>query len=293
MSKLFILIQYLLPQHRLSRMVGRLAQSRRASKPFIRWFAKRYKVDMSEAAEENLSSYATFNDFFTRDLKPGVRPLPESTTAVISPADGCISELGEISHNRILQAKGQSYSVEALLACSDEISKQFLDGHFATVYLSPRDYHRVHMPVAGTLQSMTYVPGKLFSVNQTTAAAVPNLFARNERLICIFDTSAGLMALVLVGAMIVAGIETVWSGRVVPAQADLKINKTTNDIVVTDFQKQLSSQTPITLAKGAEMGRFYLGSTAIVLFGPGAVHLNSSLIAGSPVKMGEQLGQLI
>ena len=211
-ERLFIISQYLLPQHLLSRLAGGLANCtwNWVKNPFITWFVKRYQVDMSEAAEENPTAYACFNDFFTRALKDGARPLADGDE-VLCPADGAISQLGRIEHGRIFQAKGQSFSVLELLGGNPEHAALFQGGEFATVYLSPRDYHRVHMPLGGTLTDMIYVPGKLFSVNQSTAENVPELFARNERVVCLFDTPVGPMAVVLVGAMIVASVETVWA----------------------------------------------------------------------------------
>lgn len=278
---LFILLQHLLPQHLLSRLVGRLAECRTTwvKNLFINWFCKRYRVDMSQAQEPNPEAYEHFNAFFTRALKPDARPLDSETDAILSPADGAISQLGPIEHGRIFQAKGRSYGLSTLLGGSPERAAPFINGSFATVYLSPRDYHRVHMPVTGTLRETIYVPGDLYSVNQVTAAGVDNLFARNERLVAIFDTEYGPMAMVLVGAMIVAGIETVWNGQVAPAS---------KRPVVLDRNFE---QTPVTLEKGAEMGRFKLGSTVILLFGADAVSWQESLTAGSSVTMGRTLGR--
>ena len=282
MPNLFITLQKLVPQHLLSRIVGRVAESSRLKTPFISWFAKRYEVDMSEAEEQDPLAYENFNAFFTRALKADARPLAEGiddALPILCPADGAISQLGEITEKGLLQAKGRHYTVADLLA-SDQDAAAFDGGSFATVYLSPKDYHRVHMPIAGTLTKMCYVPGDLYSVNQQTAEGVPNLFARNERLVCLFDTELGPMAVVLVGAMIVAGIETVWAGRVCPGRDRHKVQ-------VTDYTATVPA---IELAAGAELGRFYLGSTAIVLFGHGAVELNGKLAAESPVRMGQLLG---
>lgn len=276
-ERLFIISQYLLPQHLLSRLAGGLANCTWSwvKNPYITWFVKRYQVDMSEAAEENPTAYACFNDFFTRALKDGARPLADGD-GVLCPADGAISQLGRIEHGRIFQAKGQSFSVLELLGGNPEHAALFQGGEFATVYLSPRDYHRVHMPLGGTLTDMIYVPGKLFSVNQTTAENVPELFARNERVVCLFDTPAGPMAVVLVGAMIVASVETVWAGLVAPPSRQLS--------------SQRYGQAAPELARGAEMGRFKLGSTAIVLFGPDKVEWAKELAAGSAVRMGQAMG---
>ena len=278
----FIALQYLLPQHLLSRLAGRLANTRLAfiKNPFTAWFVRRYGVDMSEAAEPDFRRYPSFNDFFTRALKDGARPLCEEPGSVLCPADGAISEIGRIEAGTLLQAKGRSYSLATLLGGDDDDARLFIGGHFATVYLSPKDYHRVHMPLTGRLTKMIYVPGQLFSVNDTTAQHVPDLFARNERLVCLFDTEAGPMALILVGAVIVAGIETVWAGQIAPPPKAVR---------ATDYRAPLA---PVTLARGAEMGRFKLGSTAIVLFGDGAVQWEQDLAHGSSVRMGQKLGHV-
>lgn len=279
-DSLFIALQHLLPQHLLSRGAGLLAESRTPwiRDAFIQRFAARYQVDMSEAAEPDLRAYENFNAFFTRALKPGARPIAEGADAVACPADGAISEIGPISDGRVLQAKGRDYSLCQLLGGDPALAARFQGGSFATVYLSPRDYHRVHMPFGGTLERTLYVPGKLFSVNQTTADSVDSLFARNERLVCIFSTERGPMAVILVGAMIVAGIETVWAGQVAPVGAAPQ---------VVNFPPTAET---VALAKGAELGRFKLGSTAIVLFGRGAVEWEAGLANGSPVRMGQRLG---
>ena len=282
MPNLFVILQKLVPQHLLSRVVGRVAESGSLKKPFIRWFVTRYSVDMSDAQEQDPLAYENFNAFFTRALKAGARPLAEGINdalPVLCPADGAISQLGEITEHGLLQAKGRYYTVADLLA-SDHDAADFDGGSFATVYLSPKDYHRVHMPVAGKLTKMSYVPGDLYSVNQQTAEGVPNLFARIERLVCLFDTELGPMAIVLVGAMIVAGIETVWAGRVCPG-------RDRHEVQITQYDATVPA---IELAAGAEIGRFYLGSTAIVLFGHAAVELNGKLAAESPVRMGQLLG---
>jgi phosphatidylserine decarboxylase len=282
MSHIFIIFQYLLPQHLLSRVVGILAQSRLFRKLFISIFIKRYKVDLSQAKIQDIEKFENFNAFFTRELLDDARPLADSQGAIICPADGAVSQLGNITEGGLLQAKGRYYSCESLLGGDAEMAKLFQEGTFATIYLSPRDYHRVHMPIAGTLKKTVYVPGKLFSVNQTTAEAVPNLFARNERLVCLFDTELGPMVVVLVGAMIVAGIDTVWAGQVCP-------RKGKREIQTIDY----SSQSPsVELAIGSELGRFRLGSTAIVLFPHGVMEFESSLQATSSVAMGQLLGQV-
>jgi phosphatidylserine decarboxylase len=279
MDQLFIALQHLLPQHLLSRLVGWLARSELPfiRGPFIRLFASPFEVDMSEAAEPELEAYPSFNAFFTRALAEGARPLADGEDALLCPADGSISQLGSIDGGRIFQAKGHSYSCAELLS-DPERARAYENGSFATVYLSPRDYHRVHMPCAGDLSAQTYVPGALFSVNQTTAENVDRLFARNERLVCYFDTPTGPMAMVLVGAMIVAGIETVWSGQVAPPPRQPK---------TVDYK---NAPPGISLARGEEMGRFLLGSTVILLFPKNTVTWEPGFSAGSPTRMGERLG---
>ena len=279
MEKLFIFLQHLVPQHSLSRLVALFANSQLAfiKTPFIRIFIRRYEVNMAEAKINHIGGYKNFNDFFTRQLKDDARPLSQLPGAIVSPADGAISELGPIENDRLLQAKGRTYAALELLGGSAEDAEPFQDGDFITIYLSPRDYHRVHMPVAGKLLKTVYMPGKLFSVNQTTANAVPNLFSRNERLVCFFETELGPMAMVLVGAMIVAGIDTVWSGQACP-------NK--HGSLEIDYS---GHNPPIELGKGSEMGRFRLGSTVILLFGPGAIRLKDELTNGYSVRLGQQL----
>ncbi|WP_226643442.1 archaetidylserine decarboxylase [Microbulbifer variabilis] len=280
--KLFTALQYLTPQHALSRAAGWLANTEIKSikDPFTRWFVEKYGVDMQEAKETDCTAYRTFNDFFTRELKEGARPIVSSEGSLACPADGAISQLGAIHNGRVFQAKGHDYSLLELVGGDPELAAQFNDGHFATVYLSPKDYHRVHMPIDGTLRSMTYVPGQLFSVNTVTAENVPRLFARNERLVCVFDTVVGPMAMILVGAMIVAGIETVWAGQVTPH---------TREIRSTNYR----DNAPVHLRKGEEMGRFKLGSTVVMLFGADQVRWLDSLEAETPVRMGEYFGSMI
>lgn len=255
---LFIGFQYSVPQHLLSRLVGRLARSTKTglAQFLIRIFVRRFGVDLSEANVTETSGYASFNDFFTRTLKPGARPWAERSALpqniLVSPVDGAVSQAGRIERSTLVQAKGRHYCVASLLG-QEQAQTAYDDGAFATLYLSPRDYHRIHMPCAGKLMKMTYVPGQLFSVSSVTAERVPNLFARNERLICEFETPAGPMALVLVGAMIVASIQTAWAGVIAPAKGQREIKH-------WDY-----SQNPITLARGDEVGAFLLGSTVIIL----------------------------
>lgn len=278
---LFILIQHLVPQHLLSRFTGMLADSTLPwiKNTLIRLFTDRYDINMSEALEEDPFNYPSFNAFFTRALKPDARPLDTHPDTICSPADGAISQLGHIDNEMIFQAKGRYYGLNSLLGGDRQLAAAFKDGHFATIYLSPRDYHRVHMPVTGTLRESIYVPGQLFSVNQTTAEQVDQLFARNERLIAIFDTEYGPMAMILVGAMIVAGIETVWAGQVAPASRQ----------PVRQHFGQQTDNTPLQLEKGQEMGRFKLGSTVILLFGKEQVNWASTLAESSPVQLGEAI----
>ncbi|MFB0988509.1 MAG: archaetidylserine decarboxylase [Gammaproteobacteria bacterium] len=283
MTRLFILFQYLLPHHLLSRGVGVLAQNHLLRKLFIRAFIKRYKVDLSQAKIQEVDKFENFNAFFTRELQSNARPLAIVQGAIVCPADGTVSQLGNITDGNLLQAKGRHYSCKSLLAGDAQMAELFRSGKFATIYLSPRDYHRVHMPMTGILKKTVYVPGKLFSVNQATADSVPNLFARNERLICLFGTEAGPMAVILVGAMIVAGIDTTWAGEVFPTTGK-------REIIETDYTNQAPA---VELPLGSELGRFRLGSTAIVLFPHGAMKFESSLKATSGVAMGQLLGQLL
>ncbi|ENU99922.1 MULTISPECIES: archaetidylserine decarboxylase [Acinetobacter] len=275
-QQLFIQAQKVVPQHRLSRVVGKIAASENpiVKTAVIAAFKTKYGIDMSIAEQTNALKFKSFNDFFTRGLRTGVRAVDADSTAIVSPADGAISQLGKIENGNVFQAKGQKFTVENLIA-DPQLAEPFKNGEFATVYLSPRDYHRVHMPFAGTLTETLYVPGELFSVNQTTAENIPGLFARNERMVCLFDTELGRMAVVLVGAMIVAGIETVATGKVKPS-GRIELN-----------------QHNLFLAKGAELGRFYLGSTAVILFEENKMQWDEKFKANSTVLMGEALGHTI
>ncbi|GGE56811.1 phosphatidylserine decarboxylase proenzyme [Streptosporangium jomthongense] len=281
-DKLFILSQYLTPQLAVSRMAGRLADNDRnpeLKNRIIKWFIKRYGVDMSEAAEPDPTAYSSFNAFFTRSLRPGIRPVAEGDDTFVSPVDGAISQLGQVAGGRVFQAKGQSFSLVELLGGNKDRARVFRDGEFSTIYLSPKDYHRIHMPLAGTLREMIYVPGKLFSVNPVTVENVPNLFARNERVVCIFDTAAGPMALVLVGAMIVGSVETTWAGVVAPQSGG-----------ITAFTYE--GESAVSFAKGEEMGRFRLGSTVVMVMPRGSVSWNAGQVAGKRVRMGEAFGRV-
>jgi phosphatidylserine decarboxylase len=274
-----VLLQYLLPHRFLSRLV--MWGTRWTFGPWkdflIRRIVNAYRVDLDEAATAELSAYAHFNAFFTRDLKPGARPLAAAEDAVLCPADGKVSQCGPIAAGRIVQAKGQDYSVTELLA-DDAAAAAYADGAFLTVYLSPRDYHRVHMPLAGELVETVHVPGRIFSVAPFAVAAIPRLFARNERLVCHFMGEHGPFAVVLVGAILVSGIETVWGGVEVPPYASA-------------ITRRDARGRGIRLGRGAEMGRFNMGSTAIVLLPPGG-RFDPGLLPEQPVRMGAAVGRI-
>jgi phosphatidylserine decarboxylase len=277
-ERAFIGLQYLLPQHLLSRIVGWIAESRvgfiRAA--LIRMFLNRYPVDLAEAAQPEPGAYASFNDFFTRRLKPGVRPLDPDPRTLICPADGVLSQAGAIAGDTLLQAKGIEYSAAALLGGDAALAAEFAGGTFATVYLAPHNYHRVHMPLAGTLRLARFLAGDLFSVNAATAASVPGLFSRNERLACVFDTAAGPMAVVLVGALFVGSMSLAWMGRV-RAEGGRRV-------------RELPAHDPIiALDRGAELGWFNMGSTVVLLFGPRGPALVEGLAPGRVLRVGERL----
>jgi phosphatidylserine decarboxylase len=280
LEKILAGLQYLLPHHLLSRLVYAFMRIRLAAvkNTQIALIGSIFGVVWEEAKIENISEFETFNAFFTRELKPGVRQIDPDPLAFVSPSDGKISQSGRITTDRILQAKGQHYSIRSLLA-NDPSSAEFAKGFFATVYLSPKDYHRVHMPLDGKLQRMIHIPGRLFSVAPYTVRQVPNLFARNERVISLFDTSHGPMALVLVGAMLVSSMETVWSGVVTPPRG--------RKIARGDWSRR-----DISLARGEEMGRFNMGSTVILLLPPAAVSSIEHYETGDDVVMGQKLGRL-
>ena len=280
-EKLFGLLQLILPHHLLSRLVGALARSETPwiKTTFINLFRKQFQIDLKEAQIEDADQFASFNAFFTRALKDGARPICAETSAIVSPADGAISQLGRIRGSDVMQAKGQYFSLYELVGGDSELASEFINGSFATVYLSPRDYHRVHMPLSGTLREMIYIPGRLFSVNQVTTRQIPDLFARNERAVCVFDSDNGPFAVILVGAMIVAGIETVFAGQVAPQPRSI-------------VRTQYPARGEIRLEKGDELGRFLLGSTAILLFPEGKANFLQGLGEGSPVQMGQKLGEL-
>jgi phosphatidylserine decarboxylase len=279
MDTLFIFFQHIVPQHMLSRLTGWLAEVRHPIwlKNFvIEQFVRHFKVNMAEAEQSDPTAYSNFNAFFTRPLEAGARPIADAD--IVSPADGAISQLGAIEEGRIFQAKGQDFSARELLGGDEERAALFKDGQYATIYLSPRDYHRVHMPMAGKLTATNYIPGKLFSVNGVTAENVDRLFARNERLVCYFDTELGPMAMILVGAMVVAGIETVWSGQEAPPSKDPSL---------VDY---MHLPAPVSLGKGDEMGRFKLGSTVILLFPKDSMSWDERYVAGTATRLGEELG---
>lgn len=271
MSELFCSLQKVLPQHGLSRIAGRIASSQTnwLKDLLITQFAKAYSVNLSEAQLTDPADYLSFNDFFTRALKSGVRPFAAGEETILSPADGTVSQLGKISQDQLLQAKGHSYSLHSL---AGELGREFNNGTFCTIYLAPSDYHRVHLPYGGTLTHTKAIPGALFSVNASTEANIEGLFARNERLVCHFETPHGPMLVILVGAMIVASIETDWLGPESPYA------------LVEDTEHHLVYQ------GGDEIGRFLLGSTVICCFPENSMDLNSHLRVGSKVKMGESLG---
>jgi phosphatidylserine decarboxylase len=280
-KSLFVFSQYLTPQHGLSKFAGQLADSHHPliKNRFINWFVKQYQVNMEEALIEEPEAYPSFNEFFTRALKPGARPIDETAGGIVSPVDGAVSQLGRIEEEEIFQAKGQSFDLTRLLGGDPGTAEPFVDGEFATLYLSPKDYHRIHMPIAGTLKKTVYIPGKLFSVNPSTAQRVPQLFARNERFVAIFDTELGPMAMVLVGAMIVASIETVWSGL---------IKRKGHTPITTHY----NDENPIHLKKGEEMGRFKLGSTVVLCFPKGKMQWDSALKTESIIRMGKKVGSI-
>ena len=279
-ERLAVLTQYLLPKQALTALAGKVAswQGGSVTTALIAWFVKRYRVNMAEAANPDIASYATFNDFFTRELQHGARPLAQAD--LICPVEGAISQFGPIQGQQIFQAKGHSYSCTALVGGDASLAAQFTDGHFATLYLSPRDYHRIHMPCDGVLRRMIYVPGDLFSVNPATARGVPGLFARNERVVCVFDGPHGPFVLVLVGATIVGSMATVWHG-VVNA-------KRTGQLA----QWQYDDQSKV-FKQGEEMGRFLLGSTVVMLFPKGPLQFNPAWVPGGAVRLGQVMARRV
>ncbi|MDO8374039.1 MAG: archaetidylserine decarboxylase [Polaromonas sp.] len=280
MSERFeVFLQYLLPKQALTEFGSHIASMRggAVTTRIIRWFVGKYGVNMAEAANPDITSYPTFNEFFTRALKPGARPL--AAADLVCPVDGAISQFGAIEGDRIFQAKGHHYSTTALVGGDRALAAQFEGGSFATIYLSPRDYHRIHMPTGGRLQRMIYVPGELFSVNPATARGVPGLFARNERVVCVFESARGPFVLVLVGATIVGSMATVWHGVVNPPRTK----------EVREWRYTDDGQPPVELAQGDEMGRFLLGSTVVMLFPKGPCHFNPDWAPGAAVRLGEMM----
>lgn len=277
-DRLAVLPQYLLPKQALTTLAGKFASARLGglTTSVIRWFVGRYNVNMAEAANPDIASYTSFNDFFTRALKPGARPLAQAD--LICPVDGAISQFGPIAKDQVFQAKGHTYSTTALVGGDAAAAARFNNGHFATLYLSPRDYHRIHMPCAGELTRMVHVPGDLFSVNPTTARGVPGLFARNERVVCFFESAQGPFVLVLVGATIVGSMATVWHGQVNPPR--------TGVLRQWDYAKG-----QVSLQQGEEMGRFLLGSTVVMLFPQGPLQFNPQWSPTRPIQLGEAMAQ--
>ncbi len=271
--------QYILPQHWLSQCMYRIARWRYPHwKNFvIRLFIRHYHVDMQIAEQSDPRSYRSFNEFFTRSLLDAERPIDTNPLTIVSPVDGSLSQLGNIDGDAILQAKGKHFSLHSLLANDEDAADHFLGGSFATIYLSPRDYHRIHIPVDASLVKMTYVPGDLFSVNEATSRAVDRLFARNERLICLFETQFGLLATILVGAIFVGSMETVWQGEITPMRPR-QLRVWNYDSAKTNFNK------------GAEIARFNMGSTVILLFEPQRMAWSETLRSGTKVQMGQIIG---
>ena len=279
-DRLAVLTQYLLPKLALTRVMGALASLRAGAltHAVIRRFIARYGVDMAEAADSRIENYASFNDFFSRAHKAGARPLADAPW--LCPVDGAISQCGAIAGDQVFQAKGHSYSTRALVGGDAALAARFDDGVFATLYLSPRDYHRIHMPAGATLRRMIHVPGDLFSVNPVTARGVPGLFARNERVVCVFESTHGPFVLALVGATIVGSMSTVWHGLVNPPRPG-------------SSREWTSGAGEVALARGAEMGRFLLGSTVVLLFPRNTLRLNPAWAPGRAIRMGEAMGETV
>jgi len=284
LDKFKIAMQYAMPKHLVSRAVGKLAQAEAGAltTTLIKAFIKQYQIDMTEAQYEEPSHYKSFNEFFTRPLKDGLRPIATEENIIAHPVDGKISQLGDIQDDRLIQAKGHDFSLQTLLGGEEQTAAAFQGGKFATIYLAPKDYHRIHMPVDGTLKQMIYVPGDLFSVNPLTAQNVPNLFARNERVVAIFETEIGPLAMVLVGATIVASIETIWSGTVTPPAGKK----------VFSWDYPTEGDNKISLKKGEEMGRFKLGSTVILAWPQQAAEFLEGQIPETVTRMGQPFAKV-
>ena len=275
-------LQYILPHHTLSKMMSKLThcENKIWKNLFIKQIIKHYGVDMNEALEQDINSFKSFNDFFTRELNPAVRPLTTTPNAIACPADGSVSQAGKINDGEIFQAKGKSFTATDLLGGDPARAEPFNNGIYTTIYLSPKDYHRLHMPLTGTLREMVHIPGRLFSVNTATTQSVPGLFARNERVAALFDTDAGPMALVLVGAIFVSSIETVWHGVVTPPS-------------ITSVRSWKYQENAPVLKIGQEMGRFNMGSTIIALFGNNKAKWDSNFAAEKVVRLGEHIGDTL
>ena len=283
-GKLLSIIQYLLPHHLLSRGMYLIARSE--WKPLkdliIKNIINIYNVDMHQAVHQQPSDYRSFNHFFTRTLHPEARPIAEAKNAMVSPVDGTVSQAGTIKEGRIFQAKGHDFSLHELVGGDPKVASLFADGSFATIYLSPRDYHRIHMPITGTLKKMIHVPGRLFSVSPSTTQNIPRLFSRNERVVNLFETDAGPVALIMVGAIFVSSMDTVWAGTITPKSRR-----------ATSWEYGRKSTAAIKLQRGQEMGRFNMGSTVILLFGKDAVELAAELQPDAKLQMGQQIGSVI
>lgn len=278
-DKIVTLPQYLIPQHALSVLMHRLTRSevKWFKNSFIRFITAKYKVNIDEAAQTDLAFFPSFNAFFTRELRAGVRPIAEGEAVITSPVDGVVSQIGNVVQGQIVQAKGREYSVLELLGGDESLAQQFDQGQFATIYLSPKDYHRIHMPLTGTLRKMIYIPGKLFSVNPRTARTVPKLFARNERVVTVFDTEQGPIVMVLVGAIFVGSMETVWSGQITPPYGQ--------KIQYWEYEGEQA----IMLQKGEEMGRFNMGSTVVMLLPLESQLFKQELDAGVAIQLGQAM----
>lgn len=284
-DKLKITLQYIMPKHLISRLVGKFAAAEMGTMTTkaIEWFIKAYGINMAEAKFKNARDFKTFNDFFTRELEEGARPILADEKTICYPVDGAISQQGDIVDGQLIQAKGFEYSLKSLLGGDEETSAPFQGGKFSCIYLAPKDYHRIHMPMDATLKEMIYVPGDLFSVNPLTANNVPDLFARNERVVAVFDTEKGPMAMVLVGATIVASIETTWAGTITPPAG--------KDIF--KWRYPTTGHGAITFKKGDEMGRFKLGSTVITTFAPNMVTFNQDAGPKTVTRLGEHYADLV
>jgi phosphatidylserine decarboxylase len=277
-DRVVVLPQYLIPHHAFSMMMYRLTRCEKVwfKNLFIRFIVKQYNVNVAEAEQTDLDAYPSFNAFFTRTLRAGVHQIAQGQDVAVSPVDGAISQIGAIEQGQIIQAKGHSYSVASLLGGNEALAEQFEGGQFTTIYLSPKDYHRIHMPLDGQLKQMTYIPGKLFSVSPRTARTVPDLFARNERVVTVFETEIGPLVVVLVGAIFVGSMETVWAGQITPPYGK-------------DIQHWTYDDDKLTLNKGEELGRFNMGSTIVMLLPRDAKAFLSEWAANSPIRLGQAM----